>query len=725
MFHASRGAPEGCLAPTVSVPGEPTEGEVKPTETEKGECGATDPAGPRSSSEDVVLTSSSVCLEPDKRAKLCQTWAVISSDGGDGLTDRVARELAECRIRGIDRLEVKNRHQDPVAARELGQLAAWYAAAQPTQISGRSAQIKDLLRAAVAELRKTNPTDAGLIHDLFFGDDQAPGRKYASDLLKRAQVRYGEPSEERFREIRNVAFRSFAEFLIEFVAIHTRPVVPVTSQPSSLLVREPADSSPMMGRRFVHSPLVAVLQFSALDPGDTEKPTIEEHQRIIAERGRCWWGWFKAAHDADHSMEIERRVQNCDIGLWERSENLFYVAHCDGARTANNYPFESPDEDLTPDYYRSQPYPAWFSFRSIRRSGQQEFAERFGDLPSAPSTIYWSPEPVPQPIIIQARGNDILHLSDLRFGQYHRWNTINVPNRTYMSAEQAIERTLTTRGTDLEAVGVVVICGNFSPENPTDEGFGEAIAFIDGLCEKLPNVSRDHVVIVPGADDFDRPGDRERAVQTLYREFHKSIYSGEEHDLSRMRRYEFDTFRLNVLPVNSVKMLGTDERDEGLFGYGYDAQLYMMQEDYDRHRGSTRVVNAVAAHHHIVSTLVKLPETMHHEASGARIMRGMHDARDVLSRLSASRVALYLHGHLHEGDCYAILSDNGWQTAICGAGTAGASDRWLRSAYLDNQGNSLALIKIADDGIRGSIFTYNEDYRYPPALYRQFQIIDQ
>jgi hypothetical protein len=232
-------------------------------------------------------------------------------------------------------------------------------------------------------------------------------------------------------------------------------------------------------------------------------------------------------------------------------------------------------------------------------------------------------------------------------------------------------------------------------------------------------------VVVPGADDFARPGDRERAVQTLYREFYGNLYSGEEHDLSRMRGYEFGAFRLNVLPVNSVKMLGTDERDDGMFGYGYDTQLYMMRADYDRHRGSTRVVNVVAAHHHIVSSLVRLSEMAHKEASGARIMQGMHDGRDVLSRLGASRVALYLHGHLHEGDCYIILSDDNWPTAVCGAGTAGASDRWLRSTYRDNHGNSLALIGITDDGIHGSIFTYNEDYRYPPSLFRQFNIKDQ
>lgn len=120
-------------------------------------------------------------------------------------------------------------------------------------------------------------------------------------------------------------------------------------------------------------------------------------------------------------------------------------------------------------------------------------------------------------------------------------------------------------------------------------------------------------------------------------------------------------------------------------------------------------------------TTVKLPETAHQKPADARVMLGMYDSLDIRTKLSASRVALYLHGHLHEPDCYVVVSD-GWHTAICGAGTAGASDRWLRSRYRDNHGNSLALISIADDAIHGSIFVYNEDFRYSSSPFKKFDI---
>jgi hypothetical protein len=663
--------------------------------------------------------------DTDKPVEPCQTWDVVLRDDAP-LVERIARELADCRVRGLDRLDIKSRNQDPVAADELQRLATEYAEARSVRARGRIAQIKLLLRDALTELRKTNETDAVLISDLFFGDDRVPARKYATDLLKRAQENYGEPSDDRFREIRSVAFHNFAQFLIEFVDAADQLMVNAPSQSPAerpTLREQPSGSPHPEGRRFVHQSLVAVLRFSAVDPGDTRKPTIDEHKRAIGEYGRCWWGWFRALQDADHYSEIERRLRNyCEVGLWERSENLFYIAQCDDARADGGRLIKSPDRALTPEYYREQPYPAWFSFTSIRDSNKQEFEERFGHLPNTEDTIYWNPEPAPEPLVIQAQGNAILHLSDLGFGESHRWSTASAPHRIFTSTEQAITQTLLLNGIDLAAVGAVVICGNFASDQPSTEAFNDALAFIDGLSEQLPGLTRDHFVIVPGADDFARPGNRERSGQQLYRDFHESLYGSGDQNLSRIRRYEFATFRLNVLPVDSVKILGIEERDEGLFGYGYDSLLNVMRDDYLRNHRNTVVINAVAAHHHIMSTPVKLPTTAPQKSAQARVMPGMHDARDVISKLSTSRVTLYLHGHLHEADVYTIASDGDWRTVVCGAGTAGASDAWLRSRYRDNHGNSLTVIDVADKLVQGRTFVYDEDFRHTSAPFKTFEI---
>jgi hypothetical protein len=623
---------------------------------------------------------------------------VLGNDEID-LPERLARQLGDCRQRGIERLYIATYRQRPLELPDLERLAADYAISNGLPVRGPIPQIKALLLDALAAVEDGNPGDASLIRDLFFGDDTARIRRSAGELLKRAKDRYGEPNDDRFREVRSAALRNFTTFLIEFTA--------APAQPSPSVAPEPADVDP--------TPLEVLLRFSLRDPGYSRRLTIEEHVHIITARGRCWWGWFRSAQDADHSGEVEQRLGNGDIGLWERSENLFYVASCDAVFTDNGRLVRSPEPALTPSYYRREPYPAWFRLRSIRKATVEEFEYRFGVLPDSPETLYWSPEEVQDPVIAGASGNAILHLSDLRFGRHHRWRSESAPRRGHMTADQAIAQTLLINDVGLASVGAVVICGNFVSEEPTAEAYRDALAFIDGLCQQLPNVEPEHVVVVPGADDFARPGDRERTGQVLFRQFHQSLYGGAERNLSRMRRYEFGSFRLNVLPVNSVKYLGIDQRDEGLFGSGYDPQLTLMRLDYLQNHESMDVINAIAVHHHLISTPVRLSaEGATQEPVRDRVMPGIRDARDVLDKLSSSRVALFLHGHLHEADCYT-LSRDGWQTAICSAGTAGASDGWLRSRYRDNRGNSLGVYAVDDGRIHGTMFAYDEHIRPQPV----------
>lgn len=653
----------------------------------------------------------------------CHTWGVAPRDEAD-LAEKVARELAVCRQRGIERLDARTHNQAPVAASELQRLAAEYVEARHMPLRGRIPQIRVLLLAALAELNGTDETDAALIRDLFFGDDVVRVREPASELLKRAKDNYGEPSEGRFRDIRNAALRNFADVLIDFVEA-------ARLAPASVSAPVPrgdigvSDISASSGTGIVWSgKLEAVLQFSLDDPGGSGNLTIEEHQKIIDQYGQCWWGWFKAAHESDQSTALVQRLRDCEVGLWDRSEEQFFVAYCERVATADGARIESPDRNLTPAYYRSSQWPAWLGFRSIRPSSAEEFEQRFGDFPNAPTTVYFNPEGRPEPVLVQAAGRSVLHLADLRFGRNHRWSTAGAPRRSFYTTEQAIAQALLVHGADLESVGVVVICGNFACDEPSPEAFSEALTFIDGLCEQFPNIERQHIVVIPGSDDFARPGDRQRMGQSLYREFHQDLYGAAEEDLTRMRSYEFEGFRLNVLPVNSVKMLGLGERDEGMFGNGYDIKLNVMRDDYLRYRGPGLLVNAVAAHHHLISTPVRLPEGATPEPVRARVMPGIHDAREVLVKLSASRVSLFLHGHLHEADCYTVTSDDGWQTVVCSAGTAGAAEGWLRSRYRENHRNHLALYDVEDGSISGRMLAFDEDFRRSSPV-REFKITDQ
>jgi hypothetical protein len=655
----------------------------------------------------------------------CQTWCVSAHDAVDR-AETIAHELAACRQRGIEGLDRSTHNQTPIDVPELERLARDYAAARRAEWRRRKDQIKTLLRDALLSFDRSDADLAGLIRDLFFGSDAGTVRRGPSDLLRIARDAYGEPSEARFREVRSQALHDFAEFLIRFVETPTE-TPRFRSAPSFPDRQNHPVSAPSQGNadpRLTPQKLEAVLRFSGTDPGATDAVTIEEHRQIIDERGRCWWGWFKAAHDDDHTSAMAERLRNREVGLWGPADGLFYVAQCDGVAVGDGGRIPTPDLDLTPAYYRHQPYPAWLSLTAIRRSDYEEFVQRFGELPGTPATVHWEPQPTPEPLAVPATGHAILHLADMRFGPDHRWSTAAAPHRSLVRAEEAIARTLLVHGIDLAAIGVVIICGNFVSSDPNAVAYGEALAFMDGLCAQLPNIDRGHVVIVPGADDFVRPGDREQSEEGLYRKFHRDLYGGPEADLIRLRRYEFADFRLNVLPVNSVKKLDLDKRDDGLFGYGYDAQLNLMQDDYLRHTGQRRIINVIVAHHHLVSTPVELPGNPQIPIQ-ARIMLGIHDAGSVLDKLSHNRVTLFLHGHLHEARYRIVTAEGGWQTAICGAGTAGASENWLRQEYRDGHDNSLALYEITDNGIRGRMMVYDETFRHRDPPVRRFEIQDQ
>jgi hypothetical protein len=652
----------------------------------------------------------------------CQNLGVTEGSGVQAdLIDRVAKQLAVCRHRGLERLDVVESNQPPVVTPDLDALAGRYAVARNAPGHDRVSVIKSLLRAAIDAFAKDgNVAEGRLVSDLFFGDATSYIARSGGDLLRVAQDHFGEPSEGRFRLIRRRTLVLFSTFLLEYVSEAELQAAPPSSiRGSAAAVQADDPSLPIAAAALLGSPPIEiVLQFAWLDPGGSGRVTIDEHRRLIAENGSCWWGWFKAEYDLDHAGPLTEMRANlpATVALWVRREDLFYTARCESIEVADGQPTASPDPQLTPAYYRDGRWPAWFRFTAIdsEPTGRQEVTARFGrDIRPTGATVLWrsSSRAAEAPFTAAAAGTSVLHLSDLHFGSKHRWNTYLVPERASRSAEEAIARTLELHEIAADSIGVVVISGNFSSDRPTDGAFSEAKAFIDGLCGRLPHVNPANVVILPGAEDFERPGRSNSAHQTLYRRFHDAVYGEEkELDLDKLRRYEFPLFRLNVLPINSVKFLGEGERHHGLFGRGYDSALSVMRQDYLTGRAhGRRVVNVVAAHHHLISTTIRLRQ---HDLVVDSEMPGISDARDVLQRLRDNKVRLFLHGHLHSPESIPMPSNDGWQFWISGAGTAGAAEYLLRDTMYPR--NHLAVFDFGPDTIRCRVLGFDEEFlRYP------------
>jgi hypothetical protein len=134
------------------------------------------------------------------------------------LATAISLELASCRKRGIERIDVQSHNQAPVPVPELQRLAGEYLLAVGSSVKGRIAQIKYLLRDAIRAFGDENEPDAELITALFFGDSQHRVTKSASELLDTARRQSDFGSELRFRQAWRDAFDNFADFLPRFVA---------------------------------------------------------------------------------------------------------------------------------------------------------------------------------------------------------------------------------------------------------------------------------------------------------------------------------------------------------------------------------------------------------------------------------------------------------------------------------------------------------------------------
>ena len=140
----------------------------------------------------------------------------VGSDGD--VAAAISQELASCRKRGIERIDVKSHNQAPVSTPELQRLADEYLLTLGRSVNGRIARIKYLLQGTLSAFALESEPEAKLITALFFGDSQHYVTKSAGELLDTARRQYDFGSELRFRQAWHNAFDSFAEFLLRFVA---------------------------------------------------------------------------------------------------------------------------------------------------------------------------------------------------------------------------------------------------------------------------------------------------------------------------------------------------------------------------------------------------------------------------------------------------------------------------------------------------------------------------
>jgi 3',5'-cyclic AMP phosphodiesterase CpdA len=289
---------------------------------------------------------------------------------------------------------------------------------------------------------------------------------------------------------------------------------------------------------------------------DLVAPTIEEHRRVISQRGWCWWGWWKRPSEDSRSdiwndlANETQGEQSVDVGLFDSGSGTIYRAKVSAVIKPKHSGAENtikPPEgeaEHVPSYYRESPFSrAWIKISHIDEEPVQFFANySFAEAPKlpnyAPSTLsrfvnkrIFGPEelrsmdttiwrirpslptdPAEQILlsvqalaealsaeVVRCKSDNILHLTDAHFAigsnrSQHVWRYDSETGQTRNTMVEAITSALGNR-----KIGMVIISGDFTFIGSTAE-FEEATTAILHLLGIL-DLSTDHLVIIPGNHD--------------------------------------------------------------------------------------------------------------------------------------------------------------------------------------------------------------------------------
>lgn len=395
---------------------------------------------------------------------------------------------------------------------------------------------------------------------------------------------------------------------------------------------------------------------------DFDYETIREHVKLINDRNFTWWAWWKKLQEPWQGRALEGVASLCpiNIGLANRVANEYYVAKCEKVvfdDTGSRMP--SPDAEFTPNYYRHSIHPAWFKISSISKITAEDFTSSFAGIPKGDGTLFvvnresqglvLLDEGIPNPNTVRTRGDSILHLSDIHFGEDHGYSVLK-KKKTPLSGNslsQIIESVINSLGG--LTIGLLVVSGDVLTKGDP-EGYVVAQNFLVDLLRRL-KLGKDHLVIVPGNHDISisdfQTAPYQYEPEDPYRNFLKSFYGVDDNRIERLQHFITPSdWRLNFLSLNSSSIRKKDFMDYGFVGKDkYDPFLKVLNDaNGPRTAGqliADRVLNFVVLHHHILPVQdVDLPEP-------ERPVSLMLDAGQLVSSFQNAKIHFVLHGHQH------------------------------------------------------------------------------
>jgi predicted MPP superfamily phosphohydrolase len=453
--------------------------------------------------------------------------------------------------------------------------------------------------------------------------------------------------------------------------------------------------------------------------------TIALHDEVIRARGDVWWGWFRKAHEPFPLRELQGLANELpvEVGLVNRDENAFYLAKCieveltDKAGTA----IPSPDEAGTPHYYSDAYLPAWFRLADITAIHLDTFTAKFGGIPEGDPTLFLvhsaaaGPEtslPDAPPRALEPRGQSILHISDLHFGEFHGFPAEPSPGAATL---QSILTDFLAGRKDL-SIGGVVASGDFVSKGNANN-FPSAESFLHSIIVAC-KLDLGYLIVVPGNHDIWLQGtdhfDRDYRVENPYRMFLRSLYGQDVKEIEGLSSFQTSTgWVVTFLGLNSARARSEASKEYGYVGPDrYGPWLDRLTRANGGRSASELIsdhrLNVVVLHHHL------LPAGLVSRPAESRPVSLTLDAGAIVADLQDSGVHVALHGHEHlpfVGTTGRMRRHSGnrwdgperWLTVL-GSGSTGANVSQLSP---EEPLNAFSVYTPLKASLRVQVFTFN------------------
>lgn len=433
---------------------------------------------------------------------------------------------------------------------------------------------------------------------------------------------------------------------------------------------------------------IILLRYRDLTPSIN---TIDEHNKVVKEKGRVLWGWWKKGSEQmpdpylfemAEEMKLNSSISKVFIinsGTYELYEAVLYKIYYDlgGAKDFPN------NIEICPEYYSMERLPAWFELGEIQKvaNGLQElskyvFSKSNRSIPNSSSCL--SESEIGQIVrdvnfleknislwlinkaedfvarndyyalnisngVWSTKGKYILHLSDIHFGENHGFKNPLGGKQDLIAKQElcdVILEDLRLQGISTADIAIIIISGDLTwRANPHE--FSNALDFL----QKLKNyfgLSNKQIIIVPGNHDIewvDEKGNIDSNAELNYYNFYRSFYNViPDKSFIRIGKFEVEGKVICFIGLNSCRL---ESISNAGFGYVGDEQLGKIQQ-YLNANTDIDIICAVC-HHHLLPVNY-LEEITTNEKRISMIL----DAELVMRTLIANKVNVILHGHQHQ-----------------------------------------------------------------------------